>query len=565
MSPKITLPESRKVGHLTLLRDSREISPKEFNQLNSKERLDIVRSVPGRAKYDLLIEAADAQQLVQSLAPQEVYALIRDVGEDDVADLVGMVSIDQLATFIDLDAWRTGDYNGKDALHWLTLLGESGEQRLWEAFNGLDWVLLALLFSQFITVTGGLGDLLDEDRLQKGDIDRIYQVDFKDSELAKQIGGYLDIIYRRDREGYIGLLEMIRTEAGAELEELGFQQRNGRLLDQGIPDPEGALSVYAFIEPTKFTDEVHVGKVSLYDRVATPVPGNVLVVAAPGGVLAELFSGGVDEDLAWELTCLTNKLVVASQTDFGDPEQLAGAMSEVYSRLELALGFLCGNDLEASQQALGDYYLEHLFRLGHSLVSKLQKKATVLHDEVGRWLDTPYLRVVEGLTAMRPQVYKGLLDSRTDGLKDFASYPEVEKVSEVLDDIESQRRLFCDELSFGAATIENLDLNGCNYAQTDITFSGVLLTSLSNRLLGREFSLSPLAADELKILHAMVSQGEGRLNDKLREETLAWLESMAPGSSVFGGYCLRQWEEGFCALRADEIDARFVPGLLVKL
>ena len=51
-------------------------------------------------------------------------------------------------------------------------------------------VITALLFAQFITVTGGLGDLLEEERLQRGEIDKIYQVDYKDSEMANRITSY---------------------------------------------------------------------------------------------------------------------------------------------------------------------------------------------------------------------------------------------------------------------------------------------------------------------------------------------------------------------------------------
>ena len=78
--PKITLPPSRKVGHLTLFREPREINPREFNALNASERLELVRAVQGRGKYDLLIEAHDAEALVKGLSSQEVYSLVREVG-----------------------------------------------------------------------------------------------------------------------------------------------------------------------------------------------------------------------------------------------------------------------------------------------------------------------------------------------------------------------------------------------------------------------------------------------------------------------------------------------------
>jgi len=560
----IKLPESRKVGHLTLLREARDITPSEFNALSAEERLDIIRRVPGRDKYNLLIEAQDAKTLMRRLSSQEVYALVREVGEDDVSDLVEMVSNEQLTAFVDLDAWRLGAYDGKAALRWLVMLAEAGEERLWEALNGLDQISLALLFSQFITVTGGLGDLLEEDRLQRGEIDKIYQVDYRDSEMAKVIGGFLDVIYRRDMELYIALMELVRTEQGASLEEFGLQQRNGRLLDQGIPDPEGASSVYTFIEPERFDELSPVDKVPLYDQLAAPLPGNLLVAARPGGILAELLAEELNEALAWELTCLTNKVLVASQADIGNAEHLSSALQETYANLEIALGYLCGNDLKRAEQALSRHYLEHLFRLGFSLLMRLQRRARSLRAEVGALLDAPFSRLVEGLAARRPQLYVDLVEPGRDDLRPFRSFSEVEVAGAALEDVEKQQRLFAEHLPLQQDDLAQLELTGCNLEEGDVTLAVLLLTSLANRLLGREFAPVPLTAQDLPVLHAMIGL-DGQLNKDLRRETLTWLDSLQPGSSSFGAYCLALWEDGFCALEVAALDARFVPGLIVRL
>ena len=39
----IELPKQKKVGHLTLLRESRSITAKEFNLLSPEERMEIIR------------------------------------------------------------------------------------------------------------------------------------------------------------------------------------------------------------------------------------------------------------------------------------------------------------------------------------------------------------------------------------------------------------------------------------------------------------------------------------------------------------------------------------------
>jgi hypothetical protein len=83
-------------------------------------------------------------------------------------------------------------------------------------------------------------------------------------------------------------------------------------------------------------------------------------------------------------------------------------------------------------------------------------------------------------------------------------------------------------------------------------------------LLGREFQPLPIAEEELAGLHGMVSQS-GVLNPRLREETVKWLDSLTPGGGDFASYCLDIWEDEFCSVGFEDIDPRFVGGLIVRL
>ncbi|NIQ09843.1 MAG: hypothetical protein GWO23_09235, partial [Gammaproteobacteria bacterium] len=63
------------------------------------------------------------------------------------------------------------------------------------------------------------------------------------------------------------------------------------------------------------------------------------------------------------------------------------------------------------------------------------------------------------------------------------------------------------------------DLQGCQPAEADeLTLVEFFLTSLANKLLGRDFLPAPINEEELAGLHGMVSQS-GVLNPRLRDET----------------------------------------------
>ena len=49
---RIKLPQKKTVKHLTLLRDPRTITSREFNALSQVERLEMVRAAQGRRKLE---------------------------------------------------------------------------------------------------------------------------------------------------------------------------------------------------------------------------------------------------------------------------------------------------------------------------------------------------------------------------------------------------------------------------------------------------------------------------------------------------------------------------------
>jgi hypothetical protein len=131
--------------------------------------------------------------------------------------------------------------------------------------------------------------------------------------------------------------------------------------------------------------------------------------------------------------------------------------------------------------------------------------------------------------------------------------------------MELQRQLFEDVLHFPMPDPKVIDLSGCQPDNVDdITLVNFFLTSLANKLMGRDFQPLPIAEEELAGLHGMVSQS-GVLNPRLREETVKWLGSLMDGGGDFATYCLDIWEEEFCSIGFEDIDPRFIGGMIVQL
>ncbi len=562
---RIELPAEKRVGHLKLLREPRRITPKEFNALSASERLDIIRRVSGHQKYNLLIEADDAEALVQRMAAQEVYLLIKELGNEDSAELVLMSEAGQFTAFLDLDCWQGDVFDGATALNWLTMLFEGGEEKVVQAFRELDFELLVLLVKKHVNVLAGPEDIADDDvRIEAMRRDGGYAIEYRDGENAKLIGAVLDILLRADHEFYQHLLESVRWEQESLLEEEVYQSRRGRLLDRGFPDPFEALAVYAWLDPAGFVPEQH-RKAGILPGESVEPPGFYLTAARPKDLLAEVLAGGIREEVAWELTYLVNKVVTADRVDVGDVLQMQGATEAVYRYLNLALEHLSGGDLLKASGLLDGVYLESLFRLGFSLTLELKLRAEKVRvSPVGPYLDGPFRAMVDALAGKKPRFFEGIAEENRGGDRPFAGLRDLRLADEWLERLEVQVRLFDGRLGFELPAPQALDLSGCfPDSADDLALSDFFLTALGNRILGREFLPAPIGQTELAELHGRVCR-DGKLAADLKWETVQWLETVAPKAGAFGSYCLDLWDAEFCRLAVEDIDPRFGCGLLVR-
>lgn len=562
---KIEPPKENWADYLKLLQEPRRFSSREFNALSPKERLAIIRRAHGRKKYNLLIEATDAETLVQRMTAQEVYLLIKELGHEYAADLALMADADQFTTFLDLDCWRGDVFDGSAALQWLALLFEGGEEKVIRAFRELDFALLVLLIKKHVHVLRGLEDINDDDvRAEAAHRDGGFEIEFRDEENAKLIGAVLNTLLRADSDFYQHLLESVRWEQESLLEEENYQSRRIRLLDQGFPDPFEALAVYAPLNPDRFATENCRKTIVLPGENVEP-PGFYLTAARPGGILAEVLAGGIREAVAWELSYLVNKVLIADRVDVGEVTQVQAVTEEVYRYLNLALEQLSSGDSVQAAALFDENYLEILFRFGFSLTLQLRQRAEqVRKSPIGPYLDGPFRAMVEALSHKKPQFFAGLADADQGGERPFATQRELALTEQWLARLEVQMRLFDGRLGFDPPTPRTLDLSGCYPDNVEgLTLADFFVTALGNRILGRPFVPAPIARAELAELHRRISR-DGKLDETLRRETTRWLDTLEAGAGAFGDYCLDRWEEVFCRLKVADIDPRYGCGLIVR-
>jgi hypothetical protein len=537
----------------------------DFSRLSSADQLDVLRCQDARQKIRLLIDAPNGAELMAQLSAQEVYLLAVEQGPEHLPELLSLATPEQWSGFIDLDCWNGDQFDSAKTHRWLIALLQSEEEAVFTALIEMNFEQLILIFkSEMEILSGPEADENDDARIDAVKRDGGYAISYHSENGAKLFGRLLDVLQSYKPEFFVYLLEAVRAETMGMLEENVYEQRTGRLQDMGIPDSFSARKIYSWINPEEYRQERPV-KIAPGSCEGS-APGFTLTLVRPKGLLAEVLAEGLDENLAWEMANVVNKAMMADRIEMGDMEQVGDVISKVDSYLNLALEWLAGDDVAVARKSLTDCYCEELFRLGFSLTLRLQRRAAVVgKSTVAPYLDANAKACITALNQNPPHYFEGVGEPTRGGTRLFAVLAEIHAVEQWLDRIELQQQLFEELLQFVLPEPAELDLGGCQPDRADeVTLVEFFLTSLANKLLGRDFQPLPIAEEELAGLHGMVSQS-GELHPQLREETVKWLDSLLPDGGVFAGYCLDIWEEEFCSVGFEDIDPRFVGGLIIRL
>lgn len=542
----------------------KKLDSRSLNALSRAERLETIRRSQGRAKYDMLIDAKDGHLLVPQLHPQEIYLMVSAVGPEFASELLLLASTEQITTLLDLDIWEEDQIDPKSALEWLALLLETGEEKVCRTLGEMEPELAALLLKTFLVVTAG-PEVYDSDDADANAnrLEGLYDIDYTDEAAAKIVGGILTILQKEDPQNWMMLLEMTRGELNSVIEEENYQERCKRLLDLGFVPPAEARGIYAQVDPQKYAPMTGKSLDPIAEGMQSPLP--LLRMAQPGGLLAEVLASGIDHALATELCLLANRKLAADRIDPSRDEQVTLSLAQLYDTLNLGLEHLAGQDVARAAVLFRETYLLHLFQLGHSLVEDLASRAsTLLASPFSALLDGPYRRFLESLRENPPQLFRGIRVGDPQQPEALRNLKQLACAERILQQISIQQDICQKLLNVDPTSLDHLDLVGCNIDQPEeLTLSDLFLTALANQLLGGSFDPTPLAASELPVLHELLTK-ENALNPELVESVRTQLEGKLPGSSEFGDYCLEIWQEEFCALAKDQLDPRYLSGLIVR-
>lgn len=393
--------------------------------MGTENKLAALQELPAKQRMDRIMNDSDAREITRALSEQELYWLIKEIGETDAMGLWELAAPEQRAFIFDMELWDKWNFSTDKAYEWLEHLVDAGEAAVIEQLPHLDLELLLLMLTKEISVGGGIGELLpDEERVADWDhsFDNTYFLTFRNDKHARVVGKFLDIIFRTNSELYLGLMEGVKGEVEGELEELAFHFRSGRLADLGFPEPEEAQSLYARIDPASFILEG--------DKKLLSAAGHRQLPALPGtggSLLNRLLARPGSGEINQELTYLVNSALMADDTALHDREAMLEIVRRVSGYLNIALEHLAGDDEEKAASILAGERLKRLFQLGFSIVMGLGKQASDLTSE-----DYATGKALRALHITPPRYYRAFDPDGTDGFREFRDMEDVKRVREFL-------------------------------------------------------------------------------------------------------------------------------------
>ena len=524
----------------------------------------------GTRRIDALLSEDDAKGAIATLAPNEIFELVHEVGFEDAQDLIALATPAQIQGCIDLDAWNKDQLDVAPLKPWLTALVEAGFEKVGEVWAGLDTELRVLILQRQVKV---YDVSFEEEPAEDNESpimatpDRFFMLELLgDEDSQRLVQQVVEDLYRADPDLARHTIMAARSELPSELEEQSYRWRSGRLADLGYIDFYEALDLFRPLD----ADKVAIGegsqeRIPLDEgvHVSLAIAQEVLGRSFLARAIASIEDATEAQRIEAALVLLVNKVLAAGRAKPGQAEVVKRGALYATATLSLGLETVARGDLGKAQQALRSIGMTRLFRVGYTVTTKLARLAQALAAR-SLTAGSPAKELVAALCSPRPLFSRAADEPPVTGLRPFEAQSDLRRAGEILAGLTIRIALVeglgVDVVAMGQAPEPrpNLDdhvrtalarvMIGGEWAGTAL--SQAELTQLRNRMTGAK--LEPAArATAFEAIHARLGSAQ--------------VSATAPVLAALLEGWLADLEAILGSVRDREVDPRFVEGVLVEI
>jgi hypothetical protein len=475
-----------------------------------------ISNLSGSEILNRILEYENPQKIIQEMAAEDFFWLVKKVGVDDCLPVLEMATVDQWTYLLDLEIWQKDRMDVENTSLWLRRLQQAqpGGLSRWLFGQGQSLIYYYLYRNIELIIKDKEEDL----DLSAGffSLDGVFYIRVIDPRYRDTIEDLLREMAHEDSLRYQALLLGLAGLLPAEIEEEMYRMRNVRLAEHGFLPYEEAISIYTplDIEALKTEKAEASSGISIDQETSALVPLSPLYHAGTENILAMAVSQITEpvflDRLRLEFAGLCNQLLSAEGLFAQDIEGLIKTCRRAAGYLNLAVERLCGTDVSSALKLLERYSLVSVFRVGFGLTIKVKWEAE-------RWIKTSWFRaqglgvgfwgepwgqILSGILQRRPNFFVGLH-------QDGEEFREVQWLSDLGDCLKVLRRLMVLDAILERISQQfqvEADLSQSN----ELTFHSLLFNFWARSLLGLEPSFSGIPISHARAFFRHVRSGRKR-------------------------------------------------------
>lgn len=539
----------------------------------------------GMAMINAMLEQVNAAELIRAMEPEELHALMLEIGWDDCHELVRYATEEQFQGLTDLNVWVNRDFMPERLEALMGLVASADPEAVERLVESLEPETVGLYMMGRVRVFNTPAEPNDQDILHElGEVmitpDNMFWLIFPpEAQFYGAVKFMIDTLYNRDNLEAVSLFKTMVFEDRDVLQGQTAQFREGRVRSMGFPSLEEADKLFDYTNPVELKQRIHdklehsqsleVGQDTLLPALADWNMGNTPFLRE---ALDAMGDAPVKDEVVQGMAYLANAVIVAAtEGDLADPEARQIGLTRAVSLMNLGLEFVSEGNPREGARILGRVWPRTLFRIGHSRTLVLKTHALKLAELSGieqgfNLFDPPLREAIAGAGAQVPQYFVGLDDEASMEFRDFRSLEDVRKTDVVLEQAEGIVE-FCNrilKLEPGA-----LALFVPEALRPLVTHTTLMATALVNGLRGADSLFRPVPLDRVPDVMDVVlltdESGKRVLNPRLQKAVSGFVSAEKdPFAAALFDLSLRKLEDVFHRLpRGIVPEAKFMSGALL--
>ncbi len=364
-------------------------------RMSVAEQVRSVQMLRGQEQLDLLILSRQTEQVVRLLPEEDIYYMIKEIGEEDAIPVLALLSTKQLQYVFDMEWWRGDKFVPQNALDWLRWVAKANDRLL------LDWILtedfdLKVMVLQSLIKVFKPDEMTDQydgvEDLEHFTLDGVFDIFVKVPDAAPLLKNLFKLLYADHQKVFFALMEAVIWYPITPTVEVAYRWWRSRVEEKGIVGYEEAIGVYSLLDSDSLKldaapQEAFEEQGSAYAMAPVYPLADTDPATFFGQCLAMLKNHKRVNALCWELMYVANKVMVADRQDFTHIDIRHEIMRKVLGYINIGLELGAGGDIAKGEALLNQTWMQSLFQVGYAGVMRLKWEGEKLVKEHGLLLE----------------------------------------------------------------------------------------------------------------------------------------------------------------------------------